>query len=67
MKESHVLPKVRHLEQTDLALTDPVFTAVSEGKCCAHCNGNDVYLVNSALWLRFLARIDRNNGEPAFC
>lgn len=49
-KESYVLPAIGHVDFTDNAIIDPFWTMMLNGDQKLKQNGNDVYLVNTAIW-----------------
>ena len=68
-KESYVIPGVGHVDFTDNAIIDPLWTMMLNGDQKLKTNGNDVCLVNTAIWLRYLTQLDEKL-EPeigAYC
>lgn len=68
-KQSFVIPGIGHVDFMDNALTDPFWTSMINGDGKLKRNGNDVYLVNTAIWMRFIANIDsvQNPDTAPFC
>lgn len=52
---------IEHYDQTDMALKDPFICSILNKRNKLH-QGNDTYLINSALWLRFLYKLDLKRG-----
>ena len=53
---------------TDIIMKDPIWAGLLEKRCGkTNWSGRDSYLINSALVLRFMNRIDKARNEPTYC
>lgn len=52
------MPGVAHVDFTDSPVIDPFWSFMLNGDNKLKRNGNDVYLVNTAIWMRFVSKMD---------